>query len=180
MASLDQIRRSLSEAKRPEKVARLRARLARMGEEVRPPAPSKRERLAKLHVNVGPQELQVAVSHEPTPKVRAQRTHPTDTFTVKNVFSVMGRDRAVEFAGRILQYAERSRGTKPKRVMVRDLLPSSNDGIGLPGRRRQAVADVVICPVCRRGFLAKRADARTCSPKCRQALHRKHAARTAR
>lgn len=31
------------------------------------------------------------------------------------------------------------------------------------------------CAICGKGFIAHRADARTCSPKCRTALHRKHA-----
>jgi hypothetical protein len=36
-----------------------------------------------------------------------------------------------------------------------------------------AIFQSKICPICRRAFLSRRADAKTCSPKCRTALHRR-------
>lgn len=38
--------------------------------------------------------------------------------------------------------------------------------------RRLTTDTTKVCPVCAKRFIAKRADAKTCSPKCRQSLYR--------
>jgi hypothetical protein len=51
--------------------------------------------------------------------------------------------------------------------------PYREGGRGLKAKVLQAVFASKICPVCRRAFLSRRRDAKTCSAKCRTALHRK-------
>jgi hypothetical protein len=60
-----------------------------------------------------------------------------------------------------------------KSKYVRDHRHPYTEGGGLKQRVMKAVLETIICQNCRRAFLSRRRDAKTCSSKCRTALHRK-------
>jgi hypothetical protein len=61
----------------------------------------------------------------------------------------------------------------PKSKYVRDHRSPYTEGGGLKQRVMKAVLETIICQNCRRAFLSRRRDAKTCSPRCRTAMHRK-------
>jgi hypothetical protein len=68
---------------------------------------------------------------------------------------------------------KRARELEGNSRIVRDHRNPYTEGGGPKDRVLKAVFETKICQNCRRAFLARRRDAKTCSPKCRTALHRK-------
>lgn len=98
----------------------------------------------------------------------------TGVLTVANVIKHFGRDLAMDFAERIIRRVEGTpRIRKPTRVKVTGGPSPYHEGGGIKAKVFRRVFDTKICANCRRTFISARADAVTCSPKCRTALHRK-------
>jgi hypothetical protein len=68
---------------------------------------------------------------------------------------------------------ERARQLEGKSRVIRDHRNPYREGGGLKQRITSTAFETKICQHCRRAFLSRRADAKTCSPRCRTALHRK-------
>jgi hypothetical protein len=68
---------------------------------------------------------------------------------------------------------DRARDIEGRSRIVRDHPHPYTEGGGLKTRVKAAVFETIICRNCRRAFLSRRRDAKTCSAKCRTALHRR-------
>jgi hypothetical protein len=127
MGTLDDVRRALAEARRPDKAARLLLRLAKFDPD------------ARVAVAIGSKAEPIAAPPPPPPRMQPQG-NPVGTRTQ----------------------------------------PDNRRRIGEGGGLKQAVVKTFAnehvhsarCANCRRWFMSMRA-AKTCSPKCRVALHRR-------